>query len=210
MSIAAYKNSLLPGKIDDITTVWGKKSTCDFGLYIPIAQSCFGIIVTVMFIICGKGGKADSNSFLPQPWRIVTPAIIFFLVMTILSIVNLVIVQGGLDAFCDSFKPHLPDIDCHVAINRFMVKPLEGMAISPGTNRTLVTVFNYFAFGCWLLSLLVLLARIICVVDFHLVRVTVKTIEFEKADETTSLRVTEVEQNGNENESRARLATTEC
>lgn len=163
-----------------------------------------------MFIICGKGGKADQNSFLPQPWRVVPPAIVFFLTMTILSIVNLVIVQGGLDALCDSFKSHLPDISCHVAINRFMIKPVGKMTISPGTNRTLVTAFNYFAFSCWLLSLLVLLARIICVVDFRLVRVTVKTIEYEKADETTSLRVVEVEQNGNEDESRAKLATTEC
>lgn len=100
----------------------------------------------------------------------------------------------------------MPDLPCGVAMNRLaLVGP---MSIPPGALRQLIKYFNYIAFGCWFLSLLVLLARIFFVIDFQLVRVTVKTIEFERGDETTSFQVVEVDQSGNGEATK--LATTQC
>jgi hypothetical protein len=144
-----------------------------------------------MFVICGKGGKADENSFLTEPWRIVTPALGFFVVMTFLSLANLVVIESGLSTFCSSFKDSLPDIGCTYAMNRYMEKPIEEFAIKPGTIRIILTFFNYFTFFSWLISALLLVARIIFVIDFQLVRVTVKSMEHENATENSSFKVIE-------------------
>lgn len=143
--------------------------------------------MAVMFAICGKGGKSDPHSFLPQPWRIVSPALVFFLVMTLLSLVNLVIVQNGMESFCKSFEQELPDVSCDIAMNRFMLVPFDSMKVSPGVLYKVLTSFNYGTFALWLSSVIVLLARIIFVIDFQLVRVTLKTFELE----TESLSGTE-------------------
>lgn len=190
-------------------SAWGKKSSCDFGVYIPICQSCFAIIMAVMFIMCGRGGKTEPNAFLPQPWRIVSPALIFFLVMTIVSIVNLVLIQSGMSTFCESFERHLPDVSCDVAMNRFKTVSIDELKVWPGVLRQMLSWFNYISFSIWLLSLIVLLARIMFVIDFQLVRVTVKTIEYEKANETSLYQVVEVEENGKD-EAGQPLATTTC
>lgn len=145
--------------------------------------------MTVMFVICGKGGKSDPHAFLPQPWRIVTPAIAFFLLMACLSIANLVIVQKGLSKFCESFERRLPDIGCEVAMNRYMITPYTELKVAPSVLSIMLNSFNYIAFSLWMISLLWLVARIMFVIDFHLVRVTVKTIEYENAHETTKLQV---------------------
>lgn len=194
--------------IDEHYTVWGNKVKCDFGIYIPVFQSIFGIIMATMFVICGKGGKSDPQSFLPQPWRIVSPALIFFLIMTIISIVELVFIEGGMGEFCEQFGSHLSDMSCMIALNHFKLAPVKGMQVSPGVLIRLVSSFNYIAFSCWFISMLVLLARVLFVIDFQLVRVTVKTIEFEKGDEKTSFQAVEVEHSGNEEE--RKLATTKC
>lgn len=165
--------------------------------------------MATMFVICGRGGKTEPNAFLPQPWRIVSPALVFFVVMTILSIVNLVIVEGGMNAFCASLTTKLPDVECDVALNRFMASTVKQLTFSPQVFKILLTSFNYTTLGLWLLSLLVLIARIILVIDFQLVRVTIKTIEYEKANESSKFKAVQIEDNGKD-EAGNLLATTKC
>lgn len=96
--------------INDKSSEWSKPSTCDYAVYVPIFQSCFGIVAGTMFLICGHGGKSNSQSFLPQPWRIVTPALLFFLIMFFVGMSVLVKVHKGMDAFCASFEEVVPDV----------------------------------------------------------------------------------------------------
>jgi uncharacterized membrane protein len=131
-------------------------------------------------VICGRGGGGKPDSFLPQPWRIVTPAFGFFLVMSIVSIVYLFIVQGGMNSFCQSIKGFLPDVPCDIVINRYMETSFEKGAIPPSIYRKILSSVNVITFILWLASLLVLLARIFFVIDFQLVRVTVKSVEYEE------------------------------
>lgn len=164
--------------------------------------------MATMLVICGKGGKGEPHAFLPQPWRIVSPALIFFLVMMIFSIVNLVIIQSGMRSVCESLEKFVPDLGCDIALNRFMIAQVEQMKVSPSIHYKMLTSFNYTAFTFWLLSLLVMLARIIFVIDFQLVRVTVKTVEYENARETTKLKAVDIEA-GND-DSDPSIATTTC
>lgn len=165
--------------------------------------------MVTMFVICGKGGKTEASSFLPQPWRIVSPGLVFFIVMTVLSIVNLVIVEGGMNGMCNSIERSLPDVGCDIALNRFMASTVEKLTLSPSVYHKLLTSFNYTSLGLWVLSLLVLLARIFLVIDFQLVRVTIKTVEYENAHESTKYQVVQIEDNGKDYAGLP-LATTKC
>lgn len=158
---------------------WGQQTTCDYAIYIPLSQCLFSVIMVVMFAICGRGGKSEPNAFLPQPWRIVTPALFFNIIMTILSIIGTTIVESGLNEFCKSLISETPDISCSVALNRYMLIPYEKVLIPPSVERNLLTSFGFINLGIWILSVAILIARIIFVVDFQLIKVTVKTKEYE-------------------------------
>lgn len=196
-------NFFFPGKLSEKTSGWGTKSRCDFGVYTPICQCCFAIIITTMFIICGKGGRGDENSYLSEPWRIVSPALVFFIIMTGLSIANLVVIEGGINTFCNSLKGELKELSCSLALNRFVPGDYRHISISPSKIRTILTSFNYITFFCWFTSALVLIARIIFVIDFQLVRVTVKSMEYENVKATTNFKVIEEAPSGKQ-------TTTQC
>lgn len=169
-------------QIDDKETTWGKYSTCDFAIYIPIFQLCFGIIITVMFIICGKGGKAEQSSFLPQPWRIVTPSLIFFLSMTCTSIANLTSIHKGMNRFCEGFYNQVPGLGCLVPMDKFVLKEIS--LIVPSILYIILLTFSWILLACWVVLLSVMAARVIFVIDFQLVRVTIKTCEQYEADKS--------------------------
>lgn len=175
--------------IDDKLTKWGKHSTCDFAIFIPIFQFCFGTIITVMFIICGKGGKAEQGSFLPQPWRIVTPSLIFFLAMTCISIANLTSIHKGLNEFCSGFVMHAPDVGCLVLMNNFALN--ENVTVLPSVLYIILITFSWILLVCWIVLLSIMIARIIFVVDFQLVRVTVKTCEYENVKDGAKYKIVE-------------------
>jgi hypothetical protein len=172
-------------------SLWGKNSKCDFVAYIPIFQLCFSTVLTTMFVICGKGGKAEENSFLPRPWRIVTPSLIFFLIMLIVSSVNLAIITNGMKTFCDNLLAHNPyePFTCRNALNYYMMKDPANLYILPDVQYILLITFSWTLFACWLILLLIKIARIAMVIDFQLVRVTIRTCEFENSNEKTGFQV---------------------
>jgi hypothetical protein len=131
--------------------------------------------MVVMFAICGRGGKSEPNAFLPQPWRIVTPALFFNIIMTILSIIDTTVIESGLTEFCKSLTSSTPDIDCGTALNRYMLTDTTQTLIPPSVQRKLLTSFGFINLGFWVLSVAILIARILFVVDFQLIKVTVKT-----------------------------------
>jgi hypothetical protein len=167
---------ILIDSIHEMHSAWGFKSSCEYSVFIPIFQLCFAIILSVMFVICGKGGKGDTHSFLPQPWRIVTPALVFFLVMLFMSIAYVSIVQSGVTSFCKELTKNIPGIDCSIALNHFALRSYAAM---PSTYLILLNVFIWILLSCWIILTTIMIARIILAVDFQLVKITVKTCEYE-------------------------------
>lgn len=198
-------NSLIPDKLNEKSSGWGASSRCDYGIYTPICQCCFAIIITTMFVICGKGGRGDENAYLSEPWRIVSPALVFFIVMTGLSIANLVVIEGGIDTFCESLKGDVKGLSSSLALNGFIAENIDykTIKIPPSKLRTILSSFNYITFVCWFTSMLVLIARIIFVIDFQLVRVTVKSMEYENVKTSTNFKVIQEAPSGKQ-------ATTQC
>lgn len=199
-------------------TFWGKMSSCEFAVFMPVFQCCFAIIITIFFIICGKGGggpESSNNSFLPQPWRIVIVSLVFFISMLIISVINLVHIKDGSDAFCRQFKKTMPDVSCIVLISHFKMTKFP---IVPGILYILLIVFSWTLVVCWSVLTLIMILRIVFVIDFQLVRVTVRTCEFENenvdGNEKFKLKDEHVDDESDGNtelkEPTATLATSEC
>ncbi|XP_078033956.1 uncharacterized protein LOC144468396 [Augochlora pura] len=78
--------------IDQIVTHYDYNYICKI-YFITCFSSCiFGIIWSIMFLICGKGGY-DVSSIYEAPWSIVFPATIFnmiFALITTYAVINLV------------------------------------------------------------------------------------------------------------------------
>lgn len=177
-------------KIDEQLSNYGDVNFCDWGIYLPIFECCFGIIMTSFFIICGKGGKANENAFLIKPWRIVMPALMFFLVMFFISIAKILLVHKGLKVFCDNLTENIPTISCYDAMNAFAVLSID---YEPNDYLIALYVMDWVIFSLWLFLAIIMLIRIIFVIDFQLVRVSIKTCEFENTNvhERSAFKVVE-------------------
>ncbi|CAG7832925.1 unnamed protein product [Allacma fusca] len=84
---------------------WGSRDKCNYCQFLPVASViCAGIWGT-LFVMCGRGGNSSRN--LPQPWRIVPPAIVFNFVFVVLSCVSVVLTFEGFSVFCSSLESSL-------------------------------------------------------------------------------------------------------
>jgi hypothetical protein len=166
-------NYMKNNNLDERSTDWGTRFTCEFSIFLPVFQCCFSVICFVMFIICGKGGKSKSNlTFLPEPWRIVVPAFVFFTVMASFSAIHVEVVTRGFAGFCEGFKENMPDIDCTILMNHFRID--RDTLIMPAFDFTLLTICCWIMLLCWLVLFLTMLLRILFCVDFSLIKVTIK------------------------------------
>jgi hypothetical protein len=79
-------------------------------------------------------------------------------------------------------------------MNAFKIK--SGDDIEPDVFYILLYTINWVVFGLWLFLVVVMVLRVIFVIDFQLVRVTIKTCEYENANERSSFRVIESPKDG--------------
>lgn len=128
------------------------------------------------------GGRAEQSAFLPQPFRIVIPSLIFFLAMTCTSIVNLTSIIKGMNRFCEGFVRHVPDIGCLIPMNKYALKEIS--SIVPSIFYIILLTFSWILLTCWVVLLSVMIARVVFVIDFQLVRVTIKTCEQYDTDKS--------------------------
>lgn len=149
------------------------------------------------FIICGKGGKSSERSFLMQPWRIVIPALIFFLVMFVVTIVEIRVLHNGLGVFCDNLTKNDPTTSCYEAMNAFVIVPID---YDPSIHYIALYTIDWVIFALWFFLAAIMLIRIIFVIDFQLVRVTIRTCEYENTNERSTFKFAETKsvKDGNE------------
>ena len=72
---------------------------------------------------------------------------------------------------------------CSMAMNNFMIVDIDTVTSLPGDIFKVLISFSWIMMLSWFFAFIVMFIRIIFVVDFQLVRVTVKTLEFDKADD---------------------------
>lgn len=114
-----------------------------------------------MFYLCGRGGYTfEQSSIDDRPWRIVIPALIFFILLTILQIIYVTVLQVNLKSHCDHSKDE-QDEDCAKFYQKNMSNgyPVYSILIY---SSTLTTIF-------WLLATAIMVLRVIRAPDFQVV-----------------------------------------
>lgn len=131
-----------------------------------------------------------------EPWRVVLPAILFFAVMSVISWLHSVVLAGNLESFCTQLRAGYllnnptesrQGPSCRTLYQLFSLS--HASAVPASTYQLTVYLTGSIAV-LWTLSLVVMLARVVCVVDFQLVRMRVRTIRRRRADTALSERIT--------------------
>lgn len=124
-------------------------------------------------------------SFLPQPWKIVVPAMIFFFIMTIICFINAISTQSIFNLFCINFEDKLTgNYSCAKLIAVFS-NFTSSQTDSAPDNLNIKTVYVQYILLIitawlnpilWFVSFITICLRCIFMIDFKLVHVTVSTL----------------------------------
>lgn len=110
--------------------------------------------------------------FVEEAWRIVVPAITFFIVMSIIASVHLYLMLSRLNEFCDGLKAPFNDqtIKCDLLLDRFSIlMQLEPNAGQPSRNHFLTVFSTWMNLLLWSTTVVVMLLRCFYGTDFELV-----------------------------------------
>lgn len=89
-------------------------------------------------------------------------------------------------------------------MNNFMLVPIDKVVSQPGDIYKVLISFSWVMMVGWFLAFVVMVIRIMFVIDFQLVRVTVKTLEFDKDDnQDKKYKIVKIHDDGND-------AVTKC
>ncbi|CAD7084284.1 unnamed protein product [Hermetia illucens] len=165
-------NFLSTMKVDIVKTLWASVSFCDYVLYNQILSAIAAMVCTTMLILYNSSGKSQLDWGIPRPWRIVFPAVIAFGVMSIVSLIHLLVMNSAYRDFCGGLANNLETktLKCNKLINA--LRPaINDTWITPGDNYTIHTVTIRITLVAWFAAFLIMLARMIFIIDFRLVRV---------------------------------------
>ncbi|CAH0690065.1 unnamed protein product [Spodoptera exigua] len=87
--------------LDTTRTLFESDGDCQFAEYMPLMSMIFAAVWITMFTMCPRGGRARTG--LQQPWRILTPALLFALVMVGVTGHSFALTNKGMHAFCAAF-----------------------------------------------------------------------------------------------------------
>lgn len=152
--------------LDTSRTLFESDSTCQFGEYMPIMSTIFACVWVTMFIMCAGGGHVRTG--LPQPWRILAPALLFALVMVGLTGHSFNITNGGLHDFCAKFYEFTNTTTCS-AVNSHLVRGWN-TTWSMGGRVGATRAASAGVWASWACAAALLLARCLTAPDFQVSR----------------------------------------
>ncbi|XP_063221747.1 transmembrane protein 179B isoform X2 [Bacillus rossius redtenbacheri] len=153
---------------DAARTEWGDIGVCMFVQYVPVFSVIFSFPWAVLFTMCGTGGKTAKG--LPQPWRIVYPALVFNIVFFFIAMASAVMLDKGYDTFCHSFTSNMNETSCR-DVDKYCFSSQHVLRI------TYAEAASWCSMVVWLLAALLLVLRCIFVADFDVIKVTIQTPE---------------------------------
>uniref|UniRef100_A0A7G3AKK7 Uncharacterized protein n=1 Tax=Lutzomyia longipalpis TaxID=7200 RepID=A0A7G3AKK7_LUTLO len=162
--------------IEAYAMFFGQHTYCDYVAFPPIVMGMFAIVWATFFLICGYGSKGNAT-LLPKPWRILTPSIIFVILMTIASVIHSVYVTVKMGQMCDELQTSLGKIieenSCRAALNA-----IDGdhHGLRSFILYQIVLIASYIVLTLWILLNIFLGLRCISGKDFQHVQVTMHPI----------------------------------
>lgn len=107
-----------------------------------------------------------------EAWRIVVPAITFFIVMSIIATVHLFLMLSRLNEFCDGLKTPFNDqtIGCDLLLDRFSISvQVNPTAGQPSRNHFLTVFSSWFSLLLWSSTVVVMMLRCFYGSDFEII-----------------------------------------
>ncbi|XP_050680243.1 uncharacterized protein LOC126976093 [Leptidea sinapis] len=161
------KDNMLP--VDFVGTHWVEQSVCYLPTYVPLVSGIFGLVWTTMFLMCSSGSRLLTG--LQRPWRILPSVFLFSLAMGGLCVYTSVVTHYGLQDLCVKLSEITGSTSCTYSVNvATLAYERRIRGVYQATRLTIISAWLHT--GCWLLSALLTLLRILLAVDFQLVRVS--------------------------------------
>ncbi|XP_023934632.1 uncharacterized protein LOC112043457 [Bicyclus anynana] len=157
--------------VDFLSTQWVEKSTCLLPTYVPLVSAIFGLVWTTMFLMCSLGSRVLTG--LQRPWRVLPPVFLFSTAMGCVCVYTSAVTHYGLQELCLKLNEVTGSTTCSYTVNvATLAYQRRIRGLYQATQLTIVSAWLHTA--CWLLSALLAVLRVLLVVDFKLVRVSVE------------------------------------
>ncbi|KAG6460494.1 uncharacterized protein LOC115450208 [Manduca sexta] len=155
--------------LDTSRTLFEENTACQFAEYMPILSTIFAAVWMTLFTMCPGGGHARTG--LPQPWRILAPALLFSLVMVGLTGHSFTTTNRGLHAFCEAFFELTNTTTCS-SVNSYLER---GWNVSWGIGGRIAATRAASAavWASWACAAALFLARCLAAPDFQVKRIGV-------------------------------------
>lgn len=111
------------------------------------------------------------------PWRIVMPATIFFFLMNISAFAHMGLVHYYLNLFCVQLRNGIVTDESVSCLTLFQIFTLnKSPEVATVLNIYFIKAFSIVSAFLWFMAQLIMIFRIVFVVDFQLIRVTIRNI----------------------------------
>ncbi|XP_063831415.1 uncharacterized protein LOC135080653 [Ostrinia nubilalis] len=163
MNVTVVTGNVTHQLVLDLTrSLFAFDSDCQFAEYMPVMSTICALVWVTLFTMCPGGGHARSG--LQQPWRILTPALLFALVMVGLTGHSFTRTNGGLHAFCGAFANLTNSTTCS------SVDPFLELSWSTswgfGGRAAATRAASAGAWAAWACAAALMLARCLAAPDF--------------------------------------------
>ncbi|XP_050354194.1 uncharacterized protein LOC126775989 [Nymphalis io] len=152
--------------LDTSRTLFGWDNDCQFAEYMPIMSMIFAAAWATFFTMCPGGGY--SRSGLQQPWRILTPALLFALIMVGLTGHSFTSTNRGLYAFCSAFYNITNATTCS-SVNPYL-SLAWGASWPFGARAAAARAAGAGVWASWACAAALFLARCLTAPDFQIRR----------------------------------------
>ncbi|XP_063367370.1 uncharacterized protein LOC134655818 [Cydia amplana] len=150
--------------LDLMRTFFGPRTDCEFVEYMPIVSTVFALVWTTLFVMCPGGGHARFG--LTQPWRILTPALVFTLVLVGLTASSFTQTNRGLREFCSAFYNYTNATACS-SVNVYMERSWNA-TWKFGSRAEATRAASAGVWVSWACAATLLIVRCLTAPDFQL------------------------------------------
>ncbi|RVE55280.1 hypothetical protein evm_000178 [Chilo suppressalis] len=170
--------------LDTSRTLFALESECEFAEYMPIMATMCALVWITLFAMCPGGGRPRSG--LKQPWRILTPALLFALVLVALTGRSFARTNSGLQEFCAAFANITNSTTCS-SMEPYLYRNWNttwGMGARAASARAASAA----VWAAWTCVAALLLARCLAAPDFMVKKTGVYLIKDPQGKITPHLR----------------------
>ncbi|CAH4031796.1 unnamed protein product [Pieris brassicae] len=150
--------------LDTSRTLFGQD--CDLAEYAPVMSLIVAATWATLFTMCPGGGRPRSG--LRQPWRILAPALIFAIVMVILTGISFTKTNNGLVDFCTAFQNTTNATTCS-SVDPYLERSWQA-SWSFGARTAATRTASAGVWASWACAVALFLIRCLAAPDFEVRR----------------------------------------